>query len=114
MNRFIILTLMVGIISGCAYTQYTKLTEESFEPTTGEIMLTTKDLDEPYTELAIITSEGGTINQSKEAIVKKAKELGADAIIKLNCCQTYMLAGISPVIAGGASPSCSGLAVRLK
>lgn len=119
MKKYII--LFVGfVLSGCAYTQQTKLTEIEYEPTEKNIEITTKDVNQPYLELAIIQSEGWTINQSKESIVKKAKKLGADAVIKFQCNNGASIGGVAVGssgtnwLMGGGSPNCTGLAIKYK
>ncbi len=119
MKKYIIFFVCFTFL-GCAYTQHTKLTETEYEPTENNIEIATEGVDKPYLELAIIQSEGWTINQSKESIVKKAKKLGADAVIKFQCNNGASVGGVAVGssgtnwLMGGGSPNCTGLAIKYK
>ena len=68
------------------------------------IQLTTGDLDRPYKELGIIFVRGRHVKYEKimEELQTKAKEPGADAVIKIKFGKKH---GYS------RSPSCQGVAV---
>jgi hypothetical protein len=76
------------------------------KPITG-FQLTTGDIDRPYRELGVIFVKGRHVNYEKivEELQSKAKELGADAVIKIKFGKRY---GYSH------RPSCQGVAVAFK
>jgi hypothetical protein len=73
------------------------------KPNTG-IQLTTGDLDRPYKELGVIFIKGRHVKYEKimEGLQSKAKELGADAVIKIKLGKRYR---------HSRRPSCRGVAV---
>ena len=83
--------------------QYDKLMTQ---PTPG-IQLTTGDLDRPYKELGIIFVKGRHVKYEKimEELQSKAKELGANAVIKIKFGKKY---GYS------RRPFCQGVAVTFE
>jgi hypothetical protein len=101
---------------------YGSLVNEHFTPknTDAEIILTTKDLDRPYKEIGIITAVGRkniTYDELNEKIKLKAREIGADAVIKLEY-GTEARNIIVPSSYGSVGgtihmPSCKGIVVVL-
>jgi len=91
MKRVICLLTLVMLVSGCATVKinYGSLTNDSFpsKDENAEILLTTKDIDRPYEEVGIIsasvTGEGITFEEMNQRMKEKAREIGADAIIKI-------------------------------
>ena len=68
------------------------------------MQLTTGDLDRPYKELGVIFMKGRHVKYAKimEELQSKAKELGADAVIKIKLGKRYR---------HSRKPSCQGVAV---
>ena len=123
MKKILLIMIFNILTGGCAYTQHTSLVSEEFEPRIGNILITTVDIDENYTEIVIINSDGWSLNQSKKAIEKRAKKLGADAVIKLNCGNMASNMGVGTAVGvggsvgtgiytSGGSPNCTGIAVK--
>lgn len=73
------------------------------KPNTG-VQLTTGDLDRPYKELGVIFIKGRHVKYGKimEELQSQAKELGADAVVKIKFGKRY---GYS------RRPACRGVAV---
>jgi len=77
------------------------------KPTTG-IQLTTGDIDRPYRELGVIFIKGRHVKYERimDALQSKAKELGADAVVKIKFGKKRY--GYSH------RPSCEGVAVAFE
>ncbi len=107
MKNFFIIMCFFTIFFGCARirTDFAPLDVKlmATKPSTG-IQLTTGDLDRPYRELGVIFIKGRHVKYEKimQKLQSKAKELGADAVIKIKLGKRY---GYSH------RPSCRGVAV---
>lgn len=106
------LFIVILFLHGCTYTEHTKISSNSYSQYDGELIISTKDIDQPYEEIAIIHSSGKDIDYRKNKIVSRARELGANAIIRFNCGEVYTVTtGAEPII--GTYPKCTALAVRI-
>ena len=108
-ERLIIASILV-ILCGCARikTDFAPLEMNAKETgVASSIQLTTGDLDRSYRELGIIFLRGRHVKYEKvmKELRIKAKELGADAVIKIDCGRRY---GYS------RRPRCSGVAVAFE
>ena len=96
---------MIMFFLGCAYTL------EDFAPFTAEsgtdVLLTTGDIDRPYKELGVIFVKASHARYEKvvEELKVKAKEVNADAVIKLEFNNRLSLIH---------RPYCRGVAVSFK
>ncbi len=89
--RILLALLLCLSLMGCASTKvnYGALVGANLSPkdATAEIILTTKDLDRPYKEIGIISVVGGskntTYDELNDKMRQKAREVGADAVIKI-------------------------------
>jgi hypothetical protein len=101
---FVLICLAIGFF-GCTRTMtdfapFTTVTSQAGE----EIILTTGDIDRPYKELGVIVVRGKRTNGEKimELLRAEAKEIGADAVIKIDFGRRYY------------RRHCRGVAVSLK
>lgn len=91
MRKIIAFLILSVLISGCASTKvnYGSLASTNLSPkdANAEIILTTKDLDRPYKEIGIISVVGGskntTYDELNDKMRQKAREVGGDAVIKI-------------------------------
>lgn len=88
-----LICLAIGLF-GCArtMTDFAPFTSEGFSsPQGGEMILTTGDIDRPYKELGIIVVRGRRASGEKimQSLKAEAKEVGADAVIKIECGKHY-------------------------
>jgi len=127
MKRMVGVVIVCLSLIGCASVphirvNYGSLNNETFiaKSSNAEILLTTKDLDRPYKEIGIISASGKaktTYDELNEAIKKKAREMGADAVIKLDYgtqAKAFMLPSTVAYGSMGAmvqQPVCKGIAV---
>lgn len=120
MKRILILVCAVLLLSGCATIKlnYGSLVSETFTPKSNDfaIILTTEDLNRPYKEIGVISAlanyENATYDQLNEKIKQKAREVGADAVIKIEYGITLQQIIIPPMLGATVPlPSCKGVAV---
>jgi len=88
MKKWIVFICMVMVSVGCARTMadFAPLAIDSPTSQTGsDILLTIGDLDRPYKELGVIFVKGRCVRYKKvvERLRSEAKEIGADAVIKI-------------------------------
>ena len=109
MRNWLIVILGLTICFGCARirTDVAPLDNTLMTKPTPGIQLTSGDLDRPYTELGIIFVKGRHVKYGKimEALQSKAKELGADAVIKIKFGKKHRYS---------RKPSCQGVAVSFE
>ena len=109
MRNWLIIICGLTICFGCARirTDVAPLDNKLMTKPTPGIQLTTGDIDRPYKELGIIFVKGRHVKYGKimEELQSKAKELGADAVIKIKFGKKY---GYS------YRPSCQGVAVTFE
>lgn len=89
MKKFFMFICLVMLCFGCArtMTDFAPFTASSVISQKGEeIVLTTGDIDRPYTELGVIFVKARCRSYDKitEELKAKAKEVGADAVIKID------------------------------
>ena len=107
MKNYFIIMCCLTIFFGCARirTDFAPL-DATVMPTTSNtgIQLTTGDLDRSYKELGVIFVKGRHVKYGKimEELQSKAKELGADAVIKIKFAKRYRYSH---------RPYCRGVAV---
>jgi hypothetical protein len=88
MKKSIILISMLVLLAGCA-TVRTDFAPLQFgttaAKTSGDILLATGDLNRPYKELGVIFVKGRHTGYQSimEKLREKAREVGADAVIKI-------------------------------
>ena len=90
---FVLICLAIGFF-GCArtMTDFAPFTIDSVTSQKGEdILLTTGDIDRPYKELGVIIVRGRCTRYKKimKALKTEAKEVGADAVIKIEFGRRY-------------------------
>lgn len=126
MTRILVM-LLVSVMVGCASSStkvnYGSMIGERLQPKSAneEILLLTKDTDRPYKEIGIISVVGAHKNTSYEElnnkIREKAREVGADAVIKIEYgteAKNIMIPSTYGYGSMGATihkPSCKGIAV---
>ena len=66
-------------------------TDSSTSPKEEKILLASGDIDRPYKELGIIVVRGRRTSGSKmmKSLTTKAREVGANAVIKIECGRPY-------------------------
>ena len=83
MKKWLVIIWMLILFTGCArmMTDFAPLTAE---PGT-DVLLTTQDIDRPYREIGVIFVKGRHARYEKivEKLRSEAKELEADAVIKI-------------------------------
>jgi hypothetical protein len=89
MKKWFMFICLVMLCFGCArtMTDFAPFTVDSVTSQKGEdILLTTGDIDRPYKELGVIFVKGRCSRYDKitEKLKAKAKEVGADAVIKID------------------------------
>ena len=89
MKKWFVFICLVMLCFGCArtMTDFAPFTASSVISQKGEeILLTTGDIDRPYTELGLIFVKARCRSYEKitEELKTKAKEVGADAVIKID------------------------------
>lgn len=116
------------LLSGCASTKvnYGSMTSEKLQSkdANAEILLLTKDIEKPYKEIGIISVVGANKNTSydelNDKLKQKAKEFGADAVIKIEYgteANNVMVPGSHGYGSIGATihkPSCKGITIVYK
>ena len=94
MKNWLILIIGLTICFGCARirTDVAPLDDKLMTKPSPGIQLTTGDLDRPYKELGIIFVKGRHVKYEKimEELQSKAKELGANAVIKIKFAKKYV------------------------
>jgi len=105
MKKWVVLVCLAIGFFACARTMtdfapFTTVTSQAGE----EIVLTTGDIDRPYKELGVIVVRGRCASSEKiiESLKEEAKEVGADAVIKIKYGKPYY------------KRYCSGVAVSFK
>ena len=79
MKSILLLLISFTFFISCSSVDFLRYTEQTFEPTQEFQVFQTNPPDKDYTELGLLSTETG-----KKAIInlkKKAKEIGANAII---------------------------------
>ncbi len=107
-----ILIAFILIIAGCAgitYPEVSRLSEVSHAPLPGNapILLSTKDIDQKYDEIAIINIRSASwtnIDKLNEALRQRARELGTNAVVRIQYGHEGMW----------GNPTATGVAVRIK
>ena len=76
---------MSFFLSGCATIKYIPLTDQKYSPKAknAKILITTRDLDRLYEEIGLIAVESENGQQLRQALIRQARKLGADAIIRV-------------------------------
>lgn len=92
MKKWVVLVCLAIGFFGCARTRtdfvpFTTVTSQAGE----EIVLTTGDIDRPYKELGVIVVRKRCASGEKimELLKEEAKEVGADAVIKIDFSRRY-------------------------
>ncbi len=105
MKKWVVLVCLAIGFFGCARTMTDFVPLTTVTSSAGEeIVLTTGDIDRPYKELGVIVVRGRCASGEKimELLGKEAKEVGADAVIKIDFSKHYY------------RRYCSGVAVSFK
>ena len=110
MKKWFVLLCMLILSLGCSRitADFAPLAiDSSTSQAGGNILLTTGDLDQPYKELAVIFIKGRCASYKKIVgrLRSEAKEIGADAVIKIEFGNHYYRRH---------RPSCRGVAVSFK
>jgi hypothetical protein len=127
MKTILVLLLCLGL-TGCAITRvnYGSLVNKYFpsKNNNAEIILSTQDLDRPYEEIGVISVVGANKNTSYDELnknmIQKAREVGADAVIKIeygtqaNNVMIPSSYGYGSIGATIHKPSCKGIVVVFK
>ena len=87
MKKCFVFICVVVMFSGCTRIM-TDFAPFTIDPVTSQeegILLTTGDINQPYKELGVIFVRGrcSSYGQLVEKLTAKAKEIGADAVIKI-------------------------------
>lgn len=88
MKKWLVIILMLILFTGCARMECFRIRTD-FAPLTAKpgtnVLLTTKDIDRPYREIGVIFVKGRHARYEKivEQLRSEAKELEADAVIKI-------------------------------
>ncbi len=88
MKKWLVIIWMLILFAGCASMECFRMRTD-FAPLTAEpgtdVLLTTKDIDRPYREIGVIFVKGHHARYEKivEKLRSEAKELEADAVIKI-------------------------------
>ncbi len=89
MKKFFVTCCLVILFSGCVMVRTDFAPLQSNVPLSkksGDIMLTTDGLNRPYTEIGVIFVKGRYFTKFETVMKKmkeKAREVGADAVIKI-------------------------------
>jgi hypothetical protein len=110
MKKMMMLIGTMLMLTGCATvrTDFAPLRFDAVAAkTSGDIRLTTADIDRPYTELGVIFVKGRHIGYQSimEKMKQKAQEVGADAVIKIEFGNRFFYYH---------RPYCRGVAVSFK
>ena len=94
MKKWLVLIFLAIGFFGCVrtMTDFTPFTADSVTSQAGnDILLTAGDIDRPYKELGIIAVRGKRASGEKmmESLKEEAKEVGADAVIKIEFGRRY-------------------------
>jgi len=94
MTKFFIVSCLVILFSGCATvrTDFAPLRFDAAAKTSSDILLTTGGIDRPYTEIGVIFVKGRYFTSFEKVMEKmkdKAREVGADAVIKIEFGSRY-------------------------
>lgn len=88
MKKYLVICIVI-LLSGCATvrTDFAPLQENVVlsKGSSGNILLTTSDLNRSYKEIGVIFVKGHHVGYKKvmETLKEKAREVGADAVIKI-------------------------------
>ena len=95
MKKYFLFFCLTMVFAGCARTM-TDFAPFTTDPVTSakgeEILLTTGDIDQPYKELGIIAVRGRRRSSGEkmmQSLKAEAKEVGADAVIKIKFGRRY-------------------------
>lgn len=99
-------------VAGCAgitYPEVSRLSTINYAPLqeSAPILLSTKDIDEKYDEIAIINIRSAswtTMDKLNETIKQRARELGANAVVRIQYGHEGMW----------GNPTATGVAIRIK
>jgi hypothetical protein len=105
----VILILFIVLITGCAGIEVFRLSSASYAPLPGDtpILLSTRDIDQKYDEIAIIFIRGASFTKTdklNKILRQRARELGGNAVIRIQYGQEGMY----------RNPIATGVAVRIK
>jgi len=94
MKKFFIVSCLGILFSGCATvrTDFAPLRCDAAAKTMVDILLITGELERPYTEIGVIFVKGRYFTSFEKAMEKmkdKAREVGADAVIKIEFGSRY-------------------------
>lgn len=87
----LIFTVAVAFLIGsCTSFSVSRLTDKEYppKPEDAPIRISTGDVDREYEEIAIISVKGGLgagAEAKNEKLRKRARKLGADAVIRVSC-----------------------------
>lgn len=113
------------VLSGCAGAQVTMLTSQSY-PKTSFVRLLTDVPEQEYEEIALIegnSSQYNTRSDAFKAMLKKARKIGAEALIIVSIEEGYNpggtyanpVQGSDPItIMAGTTHTITGVAIRFK
>ena len=88
MKKWLVIIWVLILFTGCASMECLRMRTD-FAPLTAvpgtDVLLTTKDIDRPYREIGVIFVKGRHARYEKivEKLRSKARELEADAVIKI-------------------------------
>lgn len=108
----VILIAFMLVIAGCAgitYPEVSRLSAVSHAPlqANAPILLSTKDIDRKYDEIAIINIRSASwtnIDKLNETLRQRARKLGANAVVRIQYGHEGMW----------GNPTATGVAVRIK
>lgn len=108
----VILISFIVFIGGCAgitYPEVSRLSSASYAPLPGDtpILLSTRDIDQKYNEIAIINIRSASwtnIDKINDTLRQRARELGANAVVRIQYGHEGMW----------GNPTATGVAVRTK
>ena len=94
MKKLFFICCLVILFSGCATvrTDFAPLRFDAAAKTSSDILLTTGGIDRPYTEIGVIFVKGRYFTSFEKVMEKmkdKAREVGADAVIKIEFGSRY-------------------------
>ena len=131
-KRQLVVVYVAGILiamglSGCTTVRYRSLTNLTYPPKlkNEEIFITTRDIDIPYEELGIFLAynyRGIRTEPLMRFITKKARKIGASAVIKFQCGKSmatsqtfvplYGFGATEYIIANYKYTTCQGVVIK--
>ncbi len=110
MKKWLVIIWILILFTGCARMECFRMRTD-FAPLTSkpgtDVLLTTKDIDRPYNEIGVIFVKGRHARYENivEKLRSEAKELEADAVIKIEFGNQFKRL---------YRPSCRGVAISFK